>query len=94
MWWTPKVLELSDGDATISPVGVVVWGVYVNITMQATICHIRNGATEVFAIPASTSAGTSICFAGGDGVLFDTNLTIEPHGASAGNITVMYRNQK
>jgi hypothetical protein len=92
--WKSKAVDLSNGTTTISPVGVKVRGVYINTAMSAHTCTVDNGATVMFTIPASSSAGTVITFAGEEGVIFDTSLVVTPDPAGTGDFTILYGDQK
>lgn len=92
--WKPVAVDMTTDSTTISPTAVFVKGVFINTTMSAHTCNISNGATVVFVIPASSAAGTVIDFGGECGVLFDTNLIVDPdNAASAGNLTILYKNR-
>lgn len=92
--WKYSVVDLSDDSTTISNVGVIVGGVYINTTMSAHTCSINNGATAVFVIPASSTAGTTVTFGFDDGVLFGTSLIVDPDNSGTGSLTIMYKDQK
>ncbi len=93
MAWRAKTIDVSNGPVTVSTVGVIVRGVYVNVTINASIAF-HNGDLPLITIPAATAAGEAYCFAGEVGVLFDTNLVVVPDGAATGNVTVMFKDQK
>jgi len=89
--WKPGVVDLSTDTTTVSTTPVLVRGFYVNTTLSAHDCNISNGATTIFIIPASTTAGTIFELPGNEGVLFDTNLIVDPDNSGAGSITVLYQ---
>ena len=89
--WTPKVVDISNNITTVATGAVIVRGYYVNTVLSAHACNINNGATTLFIIPASTTAGTVVEFATDDGIIFDTNLIIDPDDAGTGSITIFYK---
>ena len=88
-----KKIDLSDDVTTVLSTSAIVKGIYVNTVMSAHACNISNGSTALLVIPASTAAGTVIDFAGEPGVLFDTNLIIDPDNAATGDITIFYNDR-
>lgn len=88
--WESKNVDLAVNTTTILPTAAILKGVYVNTVMSAHTCLIKNGADTLLIIPSSTAAGTVIDFAGEKGVLFDTNLIIDPDDSASGNITIFY----
>lgn len=93
MSWTPTVVDLANNITTVKTTSVDVKSVYINTTMSAHACLIKDGATTKFIIPASSVAGTVFDFAGEDGVEFNTNLIVDPDDAGTGNITILYKNK-
>jgi len=91
--WKPKVIDLTTNITTVSSTPVNVKGVYINTALSAQVCDIKNGSTVILKIPASTVAGTVIDFAGERGVLFDTNLIVDPDDAATGNLTIFYEDR-
>ena len=92
--WTPKAIDLTSDISTVSPTSVVVRGYHVNTTLSAHITDINDGATTLFKIPAGSTAGTVVEFASDEGVIFATNLIIDPDNATtAGNITILYKDR-
>lgn len=92
--WNAKVINLANGATTISPLEMIVRGIYVNVAMSAHVCEVNNGGSFVFDIPASSAAGTVIAFAGTEGVLFKDGIVINPNSLATGNITVLYKAPK
>jgi hypothetical protein len=88
--WTPRVIDLEDDISSVSSKAVIVKGIYVNTVMSAHPCLIKNGTETLLIIPATSAAGTVIDFAGEKGVLFDTNLIVDPDDSATGNITIFY----
>lgn len=91
--WTPKIIDLATNITTVSSTPVNVKGVYINTVMSAHVTDIKNGSTIILKIPASTAAGTVIDFAGESGVIFDTNLIVDPDDAATGNLTIFYEDR-
>ncbi len=89
--WTAKVVDIANNITTVATVSVVVRGYHVNTTLSAHPCNIDDGANTIFIIPASTVAGTLVEFATEDGVIFNTNLIVDPDDAGTGNITILFR---
>ncbi len=88
--WLSKKADLVNDTTTVLATAAVVKGVYINTTMSAHACNINNGSNTLLVIPAGSTAGTTIDFAGERGVLFDTNLIIDPDNAATGDITIFY----
>jgi len=88
--WKPNRVDLATDLTTVFGLPAVVRGFYVNTTLSAHICFIKNGSDIVFTIPASLVAGTVVDFAGEQGVLFDDSIIIDPDDAASGSITIMY----
>ena len=89
--WKTGVVDLSTAITTVSTLPVIVKGVYVNTVLSADACNINNGTSTIFILKASLAAGSVIDFAGEEGVLFDTNLIIDPDNSASGNITILYK---
>ena len=90
--WNYKIIDVNDGSTTVSSIGVIVQGVYVNTATTNTLA-LNNGDDEVVVIPTSTAAGTVIQLAGEEGILFDENLVAIAGGGGAGLISVFYKDQ-
>lgn len=91
--WTPKAIDLAVDTTTVLSNAAIVKGIYVNTTMSAHTCEIKNGTETLLIIPASSAAGTVIDFAGEKGVLFDINLIVDPDDSGTGNITIFYNDR-
>ena len=89
--WTAGVVNLTDNITTVATSPVIVRGYHVNTTLSAHPCNIKDGANTIFIIPASTTAGTVVEFASDEGVIFSTNLIIDPDDAASGNITLLFK---
>tara|TARA_R110000803_G_scaffold5230_6_gene17349 strand:+ start:2911 stop:3204 length:294 start_codon:yes stop_codon:yes gene_type:complete len=89
--WTPKAIDLATNISTVSPTAVIVRGYHVNTTVSAHVTNINDGATTIFMIPASITAGTSVEFASDEGVIFENSLIIDPDDSATGNITILYK---
>ncbi len=89
--WTPGVVDLANDITTVATTPVIVRGYVVNTVLSAHACNINNGSTTLFIIPASTAAGTVVEFASNDGVIFDTNLIVDPDNSGTGSITILYK---
>lgn len=89
--WTAGVVDIANNITTVATVSVVVRGYYINTTLSAHPCNINDGADTTFIIPASLTAGTVVEFATDEGVIFNTNLIVDPDDAGTGNITILYR---
>ena len=89
--WTAKVIDLATDISTVSTTPVILRGYHVNTTLSAQPCNINDGANTIFIIPASTAAGTVVEFASDEGVIFITNLIIDPDDAATGNITFLFK---
>jgi len=89
--WSAGVVDISNDITTLSSVSVIVRGYYVNTTLSAHACNINDGANTIFIVPASITAGTLVEFAAEDGVIFKTNLIVDPDDSGSGSITVLYR---
>ena len=92
--WKYKIVEVGNGPITISTVGVIVHGAYINVALTTASITLHNGEDHVITVPKQIAAGSDISVAGDQGVLFDTNLVAISDGAGAGNITVFYRDLK
>jgi len=92
--WKPFAVDITTDSKTVTGTAALVKGIYINTTFSAHTVNISNGSTVVFIIPASSSAGTVIDFGGEAGVLFDTNVIVDPDdSATAGNLTILYKNK-
>lgn len=89
--WTAKVIDLTVNRITVSTVPVIVKGLYINTTLSAHVCNINNGSETILKVPASYTAGTVIDFAGDEGLLFSTNLIIDPDDSASGSLTIFYK---
>lgn len=89
--WTAKVVDIANNITTVATVSVIVRGYYVNTTLSAHPCNINDGANTIFIIPASTTAGTVVEFATDEGVIFNTNLIVDPDDSGTGNVTILFR---
>jgi hypothetical protein len=82
------VVDLSDNSTTVYTSRCLVRSVYVNTDTSAHAILIKDGATTVFTIPASTPAG--IRFVLGD-AHFKTSLVVDPDDSATGSITITYK---
>jgi len=82
------VVDLTDNSTTVYGGRCLVRSVYVNTDTSAQAILIKDGATTVFTIPASTPAG--IRFVLGD-AHFKTSLVVDPDDSATGSITVTYK---
>ncbi len=60
--WKYAVVDLSTNSTTVSDVPCIVKGFYVNTTMSAHECLIKDDTTPVIRIPASTAAAAASDF--------------------------------
>lgn len=85
--WRSKTFDLSAGTATMTTVACLVKGVYVNNTLDANECVIKDGATgQQDKVPASAAAGKSYDFGP---TRYESNVIVAPAG-SQGEISVKY----
>ncbi len=89
--WSAKVIDLATDISTVATTSVILRGYHVNTTLSAQACNINDGANTIFIIPASSTAGTLVEFTTDEGVIFNTNLIIDPDDAATGNITFLFR---
>ena len=81
------VFDVSNNIGTVSSKPAIVHGVYINVATSAHTVIIKDGATEVFTIPASATAGNYYSF---DEAEFATNLVVDPDDSATGKITVLF----
>lgn len=85
-----KVVDLSDDSTVAYAASAQLIGVHIHTTISAQNCPIKDGGTSgtsVFNIPASATAGD--WFEAG-GMVFATDLTVDPDNSATGTITVVY----
>ena len=82
------VVDVSDDSTEVSTKASIIRGVYINTTLSAHALPIQDGATPVFTIPASSTAGQFIPL--GDAV-FNSGITVDPNDSATGSITVVYK---
>jgi hypothetical protein len=83
-----ETVDLSVDSTTVYTSRCLVRSVYINTDMSAHALAIKDGATTVFTIPASTPAG--IRFNLGD-AHFKTSLVVDPNDSATGSITITYK---
>lgn len=87
--WKYGVVDLTqDTSTTVSDIGAVVRGVYVNEDLSAHPVEIKDGSDTVFIVKASLSAGSFVDLIG---TVFDSSVVVDPDDSATGNITVLYR---
>jgi hypothetical protein len=85
--WKYAVVDLSTNSTTVSSVPCIVKGFYVNTTLSAHECLIKDNTTTVIRIPASTAAATTVDF---HGLRFETSLIVDPHDSATGELLIEY----
>lgn len=83
------VVDVATDSTTVSSVPAVLVGVYVNTALSAHALPIESGGVALVTLPASLAAGSNVQF--GDGIMFPSNLVVNPNDAATGNITVFWR---
>lgn len=79
---------VTDTDVVVTASPAVLLGVRVNTVMSAHVALIKDSATTVISLPASTAAGTHVdCFSG----KFATNITVESNDAATGTLAIFWR---
>jgi len=86
--WTPGVVDLADNSTTVSAVPAILGYAYVNTTISAHACVIKNDTTAIFTIPAGSLAGDKYDF---EETIFNVSLVVDPDDSATGNITLMYK---
>ena len=82
------VVDVADNSTTVVSNGARLRGIRINTSLSAHALPIKDGATTVITIPASSVAGAWIeC---GD-MRFVNSLIVDPDDAATGSITVVYR---
>lgn len=82
------VVDVSDNTTTVFTGPCIVYGVYVTTVLSAHVLPVYDGSVNVFSLPASAAAGTSVLL---PGLRFDTSLIVDPNDAATGGVTVAYR---
>ena len=85
--WKYAVVDLSANSTTVSDVPCIVKGFYVNTTMSAHECQIKDDTTTVIRIPASTAAAATSDF---DQLRFETSLVVDPDDSATGELLIMF----
>ena len=85
--WKHAVVDLSANSTTVSDVPCIVKGFYVNTTMSAHECLIKDDTTTVIRIPASTAAAAASDF---DQLRFETSLVVDPDDSATGELLIMF----
>ena len=85
--WRAERVDLTNNITTITAVPCLVKGVYINSTLSAHACEIKNGSSSLFTIPASAAAGTSYGFGP---ARYEDSLVVDPDDSGTGNLTVVY----
>ena len=85
--WKYAVVDLSTNSTTVSDVPCIVKGFYVNTTMSAHECQIKDDTTTVIRIPASTPARAASDF---DQLRFETSLVVDPDDSATGELLIMF----
>jgi len=85
--WKYAVVDLSANSTTVSDVPCIVKGFYVNTTMSAHECLIKDDTTTVIRIPASTAAAAASDF---DQLRFETSLVVDPDDSATGELLIMF----
>ena len=85
-----QVVDLDTDLTVVASVPGMVVGLYVNVVLSAQDLLIKDGATTVFTIPASTAAGTFFDF---KGVRFETDITVDPDDAATGSVTIIFKSK-
>lgn len=80
-------VSVAADSSTISSGPCRLWGIFVNSGLSAHDVSIKDGATELVVIPASTAIGVNFNF---PRMPFATSLIVDPDDAATGNITVTY----
>lgn len=78
----------TDADVVVTASPALLLGVYVIVGMSAHAAIIKDSATAIITLPASTAAGTQIdC----KGATFATNITVESDNSGTGTLLVFWR---
>jgi len=85
--WKYAVVDLSTNSTTVSDVPCIVKGFYVNTTMSAHECLVKDNTTTVIRIPASTAAAAASDF---DQLRFETSLVVDPDDSATGELLIMF----
>jgi len=87
MEWKKAVVDLATDSTTVESVACLVNGVYINTTLSAHACPIKDDTADAYTIPASAAAGTRYEFGP---TRFETSLVVDPDNAATGSITIEY----
>jgi hypothetical protein len=85
--WNATVVDVSVDSTTVTSKPARLGGIFINTALSAHALPIIDGATTIFTIPASATAGTFYNFIG---TKFNTSLIVDPNDAATGNITVLW----
>ena len=78
----------TDADVVVTANAAYLLGVYVSVVMSAHAAILKDSATAIVTLPASTAAGTNInCYS----ATFATNITVESDNAATGTLLVFWR---
>jgi len=86
--WKYTRVDLSTNSTTVNSKPALLKGVFVNVTLSAHACPIKDDTAEVYTIPASDPAGNKYDF---EGTRFLTSLVVDPDDSATGSITLMWR---
>lgn len=82
------VVDLSNNSTVVTTKRAILRGIYVNTTMSAHECAVKNGSTTITRIPASSLAGS--WFPCSDAKYLG-GITIDPDDSAAGEIRVDFK---
>jgi hypothetical protein len=86
--WKHKTVDLSVNSTEVEAVPCLVSGAYINTTLSAHACPIKDGTTgNQFTIPASAATGDSFNFGP---TRYTENLTVDPDDAATGSVVIIY----
>jgi hypothetical protein len=81
------IVDLAPGDAVVCADPCILVSIHLNTDLSAHALTIKDGATSVYTIKASSGHGTHIDF---DSVEFAGGITVAPNASATGTIVVVY----
>ena len=85
--WRYRRVDLADNITTITTVPCLVKGAYINTTLSAQDCEIKDSTNNAFTIPKSAVQGNAYAFGP---ARYEDNLIVDPDDSATGSITVIY----
>lgn len=84
----PEKVDFSGVDVDVTEGPALIRGIYVNQSLSAHDCTIKDGTTDKFIIPANTPKGSELVFMD---AFFQSKIVVAPDAAATGSITVIYK---